>query len=120
MAHEREITISKVKLIEKIKENKANHVKEYEQAVINYKKEATLQLTEQLKKIEEGATNIVLDLIRPIDNSKQYDNLLSMFEWELKEEVVLSHREFVEYILDETSYAIQAKSLNNAYLGKFL
>lgn len=117
--HNREITIKKSDLLTKIKENKENHIKEYDQAVIDYKKEATLQLESQLKAVSEGSLKAHLQLITPVNNSEQYDKVIKMFEWELKDEVTLSQDEFNEYVLDESGFAIQAKMLNSTYRGKF-
>ena len=117
--HNREITITKADLITKIKENKANHIKDYDQAVIDYKKEAKLQLETQLEELAEGSLRIRVDLITPVNKADEYDKIIKMFEWEIKDEVVLDQSEFNEYVLDETSFAIAAGLSNSAYRGKF-
>jgi uncharacterized protein YbjQ (UPF0145 family) len=111
----RTISVNKVKLIEKIKENKANHIKEYEKAVVAYKEEALKQLNEQIKKVEEGSLNAALNLITPINNSENYDKILQMFEWEVEDVVELEQNEFNEYVQDETEFAVQAKYSNSFY-----
>lgn len=45
-------------MIDKIKENKKNHVEEYAKAVIAYKEEALRQLVELTNKVNEGALKI--------------------------------------------------------------
>jgi hypothetical protein len=40
-----------------------------------------------------------------------------MFDWEINESVTLSQSEFNEYILDETSFAREAKMMNSSYLS---
>lgn len=111
----REIKVKKVELIEKIKENKKNHIIEYEKAVIAYKEEALKQLSELIDKVNQGCLDIRLNLITPVNNSENYDKILEMFEWEVEPEVILNQQEFIEYVQDETDFAIKAKISNTAY-----
>jgi hypothetical protein len=112
----RTIKVNKLKLIEKIKENKKNHVEEYAKAVIAYKEEALRQLTDLAEKVKEGALDIKLNLITPIDNSTNYDKIVEMFEWEVDAEVELEQSEFLEYVQDETEFARTAKFSNMMYV----
>ena len=112
----RETKVNKSELILKIKQNKENHVKEYDKAVIAYKEEALKQLNAQIKKVEEGALDAKLDLITPINNAESYDKIIEMFEWEVEDQVVLKQDEFNEYVQDETEFAMQAKFSNMMYV----
>jgi hypothetical protein len=102
-------------MIDKIKENKKNHVEEYAKAVIAYKEEALRQLVELTNKVNEGALKIELKLITPVDNSSNYDKIIEMFEWEVDEVVELEQNEFIEYVQDETEFAVNAKFSNTMY-----
>lgn len=113
----REITVNKQKLIDKIKENKENHIVEYGKAVEAYKKEAKRQLDEQLKKLSDGSLTLRLNLVTPSNKAEEYDKILSMFSWEENDIVKLSQGEFNQYILDETDFAISAKIQNSTYLS---
>jgi len=112
----RTIKVNKQQLIDKIKENKKNHVEEYAKAVIAYKEEALRQLANLTEKVNEGALNIQLNLITPIDNSVNYDKIVEMFEWEVDEVVELEQNEFLEYVQDETEFARSAKFSNMMYV----
>ena len=111
----RSITVVKAELIKKIKENKENHIEEFDKAVYAYKEEALRQLRTQLERVEGGALDAKLDLISPINNANNYDRVIEMFEWEVEEKVVLEQKEFIEYVQDETDFAITAKMSNTAY-----
>lgn len=115
----RKVIISKAKLIARIKANKEAHIKDYQQAVVDYKKEAAAQLAQQTKELEEGSLKIDLKLVPPVDKSDRYDKIIQMFEWEVNDNVELTKDEFDEYVLDETSEILHAKMLNSSYRGKY-
>lgn len=113
----REITVSKANLISKIKEHKENHQSEYVKAVEAYRNEAKKQLDNQLKALKNGSLAIRVNLVAPSNKSDEYDKIISMFEWEENDSVTLSQNEFNEYVLDETSFAREAKMMNSSYLS---
>jgi len=115
----RMIMVSKQELIKKIKENKEKHKVEYAKAVEAYKLEAKEQLEDRLAKLATGDTKLSpVSLVSPVDNSEEYDKLVTMFEWEIKDEVELSQGEFNEYIFDETPFAKVASLSNLTYQRK--
>jgi hypothetical protein len=118
--HNRTIRISKEKLIEKIKENKLNHVKEYDEAVLAYVIEANKQLKDAKKNLDKGNLQIQLQLTTPINRADEYDKVVNMFEWELDSEIELTQNEFNEYVHDENSSAQTAKYANSFYTSRSL
>ncbi len=113
----RTIVLTKSKLIDQIKKNKAAHVKAYEKAVVAYKKEALRQLAEQTKKAKDGDLNVRLNLTTPIKLDEHYDKLINMFEWEERDQVELTQQEFNEYVEDATEVTRHAFLSNSMYLG---
>lgn len=113
----RTIKVKKVDLIAKIKENKENHVVEFGKAIVAYKKEALKQLSTLTNAVNDGALDIKLDLITPINNAENYDKILEMFEWEVEDVVELEQDEFQEYVQDTTEFAVRAKMSNMMYVG---
>lgn len=113
----RTIKVRKAELIAKIKENKATHEKAYAKAVIAYKKEALKQLADLTKKVKDGDMSVQLYLTTPVDNRKNYDKIIDMFNWEVEDVVELEQQEFNEYVQDETEFARHALLSNSMYLG---
>lgn len=109
------ITLKKVDLIARIKENKEKHIADYEEAIAAYRVEARKQLAEQKKALEKGSLNIRINLITPIDKRDEYDKILEIFQWEIKEEVELTLGEFNEYVLDENDWAVASRMQNSTY-----
>jgi hypothetical protein len=112
----RQIEVNKKDLIEKIRKNKKNHVETYEKAVIAYKVEALKQLEVLKSEVENGSLEIKLNLVSPVNNAENYDKIIEMFDWEVKDVVTLEQKEFLEYVQDETEFAVRAKFLNESYL----
>ena len=112
----RTINVNKADLIAKIKENKENHIKEFDKAVVAYREEAQKQLQGEISRLVEGALDIKLDLITPVNNAKNYDNILQMFEWEEEAIVQLEQAEFQEYVQDTTDFAVTARMSNMMYV----
>ena len=114
----RKITVKKEDLIEQIVANKVKHIELYNKAVIAYKKEALEQLEKLTKEVNDGVLDIKLDLVTPIDNSDDYDAIIEMFVWEVKDEVELTQNEFKEYVQDKTQFAEEAMFSNTLYSSK--
>lgn len=115
MGNNRTVKIKKKELIKKIKENKDAHIVDYQEAVIAYKNEAEKQLKQQLKDLKGGSLDVKLKITSPVDKSDEYDKIITMFEWETRDEVELTQNEFNEYVLDEAAFATHAKFQNSLY-----
>ena len=115
MRHNRMVTISKAKLIEKIEENKQLHIAEYNLAVITYREEAKKQLLKAESELDLGSLKIEIRLTSPVNRSDEYDKVIEMFKWELKDEIELTQSEFNEYVNDENDSSKNAKFANSYY-----
>ena len=113
----RTIKVKKADLIARIEQNKATHIEAYAKAVDAYKKEALKQLGDLTQKVENGDVNVRLNLTTPVDNRKNYDKIIDMFNWEVEDIVELEQSEFNEYVQDETEFARHAMMSNSMYLG---
>jgi hypothetical protein len=68
-----------------------------------------------MKALANGSLKVSVNLTSPSNKESEYDKLSAMFEWELADEVVLTQNEFNEYVLDETSFAREARLQNSSY-----
>lgn len=117
--HSRMIQVSRQELIDIIEKNKANHIKEYGEAVKAYRAEAKKQLRELNKRLKKGDLKLGLYLITPVNQSEEYDKVIKMFKWEKRDLIEISQAEFNEYFHDETDFARSAKMSNLSYLNKY-
>jgi hypothetical protein len=111
----RVITVKKSELISQIVSNKETHQDEYQEAIIAYKIEGIKQLNAQLEAVNNGSVTANLTLVTPIDNSANYDKIITMFIMEIAEQVELTQSEFNEYIHDEAQFAMSARVSNHTY-----
>jgi hypothetical protein len=109
LRHNRTVNVEKEDLINKIKENKEKHVKEFNEACVAYKKEALEQLAKLKAKIENDELGINLMLVTPVNRSREYDKII----------VELTQSEFNDYVHDDNESARGASMSNSMYLGKF-
>lgn len=116
--HNRSMVINKIKLIEKIKENKEQHIKDYKEAVDAYRVEANKQLLAAKESLDAGRLDIHLQLTTPINRTQEYDRVVEMFEWEIAENIELTQIEFNDYVHDDNDSSRNAKFANSFYLSK--
>jgi hypothetical protein len=114
----RTIKVKRVELLNRIKENKAIHIKEYEEAIVAYKEEALKQLSSLTKKAQEGSLRLELKLVHPVNKADEYDKLILMFQMEVEDVVELQQDEFNAYIFDELDFSTAAKMSNTHYMNR--
>ncbi len=115
MRHNRVIAIKKADLIAKITENKEKHIKEFEEAKEAYVIEANKQIEKAKKELDGGSFEIFIKLTTPVNRAEEYDKVIGMFTWEVKEEIELTQSEFNDYIYDDNDSSRAAKFSNSFY-----
>ncbi len=89
-------------LLGHLKANRENHIKEYTESMIGYRKAVIDEL--KAKSIIAGQNLDVshaLKTIRPTSFEKTYDEVISMLEWTIEKEVDLDRNEFTMYVQDQ-------------------
>ena len=114
-----QITVNKDELITILKENRINHQKLYDDAVVGYHEEVIEKLTEALDNAEAGSEYITnLKLSKPEHHIKDYDKIIGMLELSNESEIVLLPHEYDQYVADEWSWAGMTNSINTMYASK--
>lgn len=111
------ISVAKPKLLKTLKENKAKHVGEYDDAVAVYREKAEKALRKQAIAIRDGVTlaQHVDNLPIPKSFEKEYDHAIAMVEWETRPEIELDESSFKSFILDEWHWHGQFVGSTAAY-----
>jgi hypothetical protein len=109
MNQERKIKVSVPNLIEKMKSNRIKHEREFVEAMTEYR-QACQKLLTRLQ--EAAATCAEMDkgevdltpvgrLRRPTNCLEEYDEVISMLEFQLDDELELTPEEFQKWVLDK-------------------
>lgn len=97
-----------------IRENRSKHIKEADEAQVDYRIALVSKLEELLASAKAGdIVAHVISLPVPQDHRREYDRVLRMLELSADEVVELQQQEFVQYVLDEWSWK-QAFAITNS------
>jgi len=105
MAHDsalKTVKVKKKKLLTKLRENRAKHAHDYEEAVEEYWKALHKELGELVEKAgKRKGWQYEIKADPPKDYTKEYDDAIELLEWEIADEVDLSNADFKRFIQDE-------------------
>jgi hypothetical protein len=115
------IRIRKETVLEVLKENKAKHCLEYEEAILGWISKAKTKLTDLLTELNSDkarSLKIEVYLPRPVSYEKEYEKAIKMIEFEIREEIEISTQDFDKYFLDEWSWKENFLSNSGLYKGR--
>jgi dsDNA-specific endonuclease/ATPase MutS2 len=98
------IKVLKTTVLKTLKENKENHVKEYNEAVegwVEKAKQKVQNILDQLNSNKAKETKIEVHLPKPVSFEKEYTKAISMLEFEVRDEIEISKHDFDRFFLDE-------------------
>lgn len=114
------LTFNTKQIIDVLKRNRENHIKEYEKAREKYLEQAKKKLQDHLLLISDGYiadSGINLFLQPPANMTKNYDTIISMFIACQDKEVTLTNTEYESIFDDKWDWIGPAKLLNNSYIS---
>ena len=117
MSKPRKVQVAKDKLLERLKQNRDQHDREYQEALGGYRSRLVLVLTrmfEAAKRKEDVSHKI--DLTVPEDHLADYDRALQVMEWEQRDSLRLSQGEFDRYVMDNWSWSKKFKAVHASYI----
>lgn len=96
------VRVNKADLLKRIKANRRAHRKVYEKAYEAFSAQAAEELSRRLELIKAGKHfDLSIRLPIPEDHTADYDRAITMIEMSLGETIVLSERDFAEYVQDD-------------------
>lgn len=107
-------------LKQKLIENREAHRALYEKAVEGYLVEARKQVVDLLAKIDNRADgdalpSVSLWLTEPENHTSDYDQVISMLDMTIHDEVELSNSEFKQYVMDDWNWKANWTASNAGY-----
>lgn len=105
-------------LLVKVKANRKAHRDVFLRASEGYRAAAVAELDKMLEDAKSGKrVRRYLELVEPMDQTKEYDSVISMLELTCDEVVELTSQEFSQYVLDDWSWKDQFTISNSQYIG---
>lgn len=99
------VRLRREELLEKIRTNRDEHRKIFEEALEGWKKTVTEALDRALKDALQGRRYRPSHHIpQPQDHTDEYDTVIAMLEMSLDEELELTRQEFANYALDNWNW----------------
>lgn len=125
----REVKVKRSELLEKVRLNRKKHVAEYEEAVAGYKKAAIQEVDRALERLraridELQAGEVIhlqavsFNLRVPENHAKDYDQVITMLEMSVDEELSVRSDEFACYVMDDWGWKEEFLNVSNAYKGR--
>lgn len=115
-----QVRMTRDSLIEKLTQNRKDHIEFYNEARNKYVAELKELMEEAMSHlIETNELDLkpVQSLVVPQTYAEQYDEAISMLEHTVENEIVLSEQEFRNYVMDKWSWTRQFGASNIRYLS---
>ena len=110
------VSVSKDKLLVTLKKNRENHKVMYEEARTGYIDKAKERIVETMERLKSGeATRLSFGIEPPQDHTRDYDQAISMVEWNEEDIIQLTADEFQTLVMDEWEWLGGWVSQNVAY-----
>jgi len=124
---QRSVNVSRTELLEKLKENRKIHAKEYADLLLEFRARLESDLKAALEKVSKAKNNEKLkqfrfNVVPPQNYTSQYDEVIEMLEMSVDEVINLDAESFKAYIKNEWSWSNQLITSKALYAaaGSFL
>ena len=108
------VTVNKVELLEKIRANREDHRRIFEEALAGFQAKVTQELDKMVVRASRGIRESVAISIRaPEDHTRDYDRVIAMLEMSVEDEISLTQSNFAQYVMDDWDW--QGRFLSNVY-----
>ena len=110
------IMVSKKQLLKTLKNNRTNHKRIFEDAMIGFRKAVVKELTTALKQAKNGGKLILkVNLIHPISFEEDYNKAIGLLELCVSETVDIDEIDYRNYILDDWGWKSTFSSASSSY-----
>ena len=110
------VTISKEKLLSRLKENRGNHRAIFEDALQGWKEQVLKALAQATEDARRGINyETFINLPRPNDHTKDYDEVIDRVEWHEEDTIDLELHEFNQFIRDDWSWMPDFTASTSSY-----
>lgn len=113
----KQVKVKKSQLIDILKNNLENHIKEYNLAHELWVKTTIDLHKERIKNLKEFGKNIGENFgSEPVSQEKSYDRAIKMLEMSVDDEILLTEDEFSQYVMDQWAWSNHFKTITSSYI----
>lgn len=111
------VVVRREELLKELRANREAHREIFLKAQEGFKMAVIGHLEDMLADARNGKrVDFRVNLPQPIDQTKEYDRAIKMFEMAVEETVVLEEHEFAQYVMDDWSWKDQFTVTNTRYM----
>jgi uncharacterized beta-barrel protein YwiB (DUF1934 family) len=109
------VKINKNKLLDIVRENKEKHIKEFNEAVEDFKKAVIKISEENIALVKEGKIELKTIPTKPISYETSYTRAIRMLELSVDVEIELALHDFDQLVQDEWQWKQSFLTSNSTY-----
>jgi len=99
------VRINKTDLLNTLRKNREQHLIDYNDAVVEYRKALVSKLEEMLAKAKDNHTvSHHIDLAKPMSYEDSYNTAISMLDYSVDTVIELDQMEFAQYVEDNWTW----------------
>jgi hypothetical protein len=112
------VTVKKAELLAAIRKNRDTHNTTFLSAQEGYRAQAIEELDRMLKDAREGKKiRRSVELVEPEEHTRDYDRVIRMLEMSTAEEIMITEKQFSQYVLDEWGWMRAFAQSTSRYTG---
>jgi sulfur carrier protein ThiS len=105
-------------LLAQLKLNRADHIKEYNEAVVGYKKALEKELQEKLKTVRKtGDVSFNFKTVKPQSYENSFIEAITQLEWTVDKEVDLDQQSFKQLVMNQWAWQSNFTATTAMYKG---
>ncbi len=110
------VKIKRLELLAIVKENRAQHRKIFEEAIVGYREQAIKELEVHIQEARDGKrVKRSVSIPEPIDQTREYDKAIRMLELSVDDVIELDHHGFSNLVLDDWHWKQNFIVANSTY-----
>lgn len=112
-----QVNVNRLELVKQLKQNRATHQKDWQEATTGFRIEIEKELKNKLKQLKSGKrVELSFENSNPEDHSPEYTDVIGMLELSVDDVVSLNYEQYKNYYQDEWDWKRSWNVQNNGYI----
>lgn len=101
---DRQVTVKKEELLEKLRENRDTHVASYNEAREGFHQAYMDKIDDLIKRANDGDYDFRVNITKPESHEEEYNTVIAMLDMSIEETIELDEESFKNFVLDQWSW----------------